>query len=122
MHFSILLSYFYALLKECLWNSPQPYRYDPLGGLHIIKTGPLDILLQLGEKKNASWCKVRKIGRLFQQSDVLLVQELPDAQNIGSRCLVLLKQPKVVLQQFLSLLAHCVEQTLQDLSVDLLTD
>ena len=44
---------------------------------------------------------------MFQYGDVLLGQELPDAQGVVSRCIVVVKQPRFVLPQLLSsLLAH----------------
>ena len=100
------LPHFYALLGGFFWNAPQFHHYSPLDGLHVFKTGPLDDPLELGEKKKVIWNKVRWIGRLFQHDDVLLSQELLDAQGIVSRCIVMVKQPQFVMPHPLSLLAH----------------
>ena len=59
---------------------------------------------------------------MFQYGDVLLGQELPDAEGVVSRCIVVVKQPRFVLPQLSSLLAHWAKQKPQDLFVDLLTD
>ena len=86
------------------------------------ETGSLGDLLELGENKKVTRSKIGWIGRLFQYGDVLLGQELPDAEGV-SRCIVVVKQPRFVLPQLLSsLLAHWAKQTPQDLFVDLLTD
>ena len=77
--------------------------------------------LELGEKKKVTQSKVRWIGRLFQHINVLS-QELPDAQGIVSRCIVVVKQPQFALPQLSSLLVHWAKEMPQDLSVDLLID
>ena len=112
----------YALLEWFFWAAPQLHRYGPLDGLHAFKTGPLDDPLELGEKKKVARSKIRWIGRLFQYGDVLLGQELPDAQGIVIRCIVVVKQPGLVLPQLSSLLAPWAKQKLQDLFVNLLID
>ena len=113
---------FYALLEGFFWNASQLCCYSPLDGLHVFKTGPLDDPLELDEKQKVTWNKVRWIGTLFQQGNVLLSQELLDAQGTVSRCIGVVKQPKFSLSQLSSLLAHWAKQTLQDLFVDLLID
>ena len=86
------------------------------------ETGSLGDPLELGENKKVTRSKIGLIGRLFQYGDVLLGQELPDAQGVVSRCIVVVKQPRFVLPQLSSLLAHWAKQTPQDLFVDLLID
>ena len=66
--------------------------------------------------------EIRWIERLFQYGDVFLSQELPDAQGVVSRCIVVVKQPRFVLPQLSSLLVHWAKQKPQDLFVDLLID
>ena len=94
--------------------------YGLLDGLYTFKMGPLDDPIELGEKNKVARSKIRWIGRLFQYGDVLLRQELPDAQGIVSRCIVVVKQPRFVLPQLSSLLAHWANP--QDLFVTLLID
>ena len=102
---------FCAPLEGFFWDAPQLRRYSPLDGPHAFKTGPLDDPLELGKKKKVTQSKIRWIGRLFQYGDVLLGQELPDAQGVVIRCIVVVKQPRFILPQLLSsLLAHWAKQ------------
>ena len=101
MHFSILLCH--ASMHCWKDSSGMPLSSvitcSPLEGLHTFKTGPLDDPHELGEKKKVTQSKIRWTGRLLQYGDVLLGQELPDAQGIVSRGIVVVKQPQSVLPQ-----------------------
>ena len=60
---------------------------------------------------------------MFQYGVVLLGQELPDAEGVVSRCIVVVKQPGFVLPQLSSLLVSSRtprESKAADLFVDLL--
>ena len=120
MHFSILLCH--ASMHCWKDSSGMLRRYSLLDSLHVFKTGPLDDPLELWEKKKVTQNKFRWIGTLFQQGNVLLGQELPDAQGIVGRCIGVVKQPQFALSKLSSLLVHWAKQTQQDLSVDLLID
>ena len=101
MHFSILLCH--ASMHCWKDSSGMPLSSvitcSPLEGLHTFKTGPLDDPHELGEKKRVTRSKIRWTGRLLQYGNVLLGQELPDAQGIVSRGIVVVKQPQFVLPQ-----------------------
>ena len=73
-----------------------------LMALQAFKRPPLS----LGKRKKVTLIKIRYIGRFFQYGDVLLGQELPYAQGVVSTCIVVVKQPRFALTQFLSLLGH----------------
>ena len=47
---------------------------------------PLDDLLELGEEEKITQSQVVLVGRLLQHGDVLLSQELSDAQGTVSSC------------------------------------
>ena len=51
--YNIFLPHFYPLLEGFFWDNPQRRRYDSLDGFHALKTGLLDDLLGLGEKKKS---------------------------------------------------------------------
>ena len=78
--------------------------------------------LSLEKRKKSHGARVGRVGRLLQHGDVLLGQELPDAQGSVSRRVVMVKHPRVVLPQLLPLLAHWTKQMLQYLFVDMLVD
>ena len=82
--------------------------------------GPLDGPLQLGKKKKVTQSKIMWTERLFPCGDVFLGLELPVAQGILSRCIVMVKQPWFVLPQLSSFLNYQAKHTPQDLLVDLL--
>ena len=62
--------------------------------------------LELGEEEKITWSQVGQVGRLLQHGDVLLGQELPDAQGSVSRLVVVMKHPRVVPPRLLPLLSH----------------
>ena len=125
MHFSILLCHAHASM-HC-WKDSSGMLLSSIVTALLMTSTPSKWVpkmgsLELREKKRVTRSKIRWIRRLFQYGDVLLGQELPDAQGVVSRCIVVVKQPRFVLPQLSSLLAHWAKQKLQDLFVDLLTD
>ena len=53
---------------------------------------------ELGEEKKVTWSQVGRVGKLLQHGDVLLGQELLDAQGSVSRRVVMVKHPRVILR------------------------
>ena len=99
MHFSILLCH---TSMHC-WKDASGMPVSSIVTALLMastssKQVPLMIPLSLGKRK-VTHSKIRWIGRFFQYNDVLLGQELPDAQGIVSRCIVVVKQPQFVLPQ-----------------------
>ena len=86
------LPYFYILLKGFFWNTLKPRLYGPLDGLHAFKADPLDDPLDLVGKKSH--------GTRSGEWEVVSVQELSDSQSSVSWCIVVVKQPRFVLQKY----------------------
>ena len=57
------------------------------------------------------------IGRLFQYGDVPLAQEMPYAQGVVSRCIILMKHSRFVWLQLSSLLANWAKDKTHGLKV-----
>ena len=119
MHFSILLCH---ASMHCWKDSSGMPLSSVVTALLMASTPskriPLMLPLSLGKRKKSHGARSGKIGMLFQYSDVLLGQELP----VVSRCIVVVKQPRFILPQLSSFLAHWAKQKPQDLFVDLLID
>ena len=96
----------HALLEGFFRDPPQLRRHGLFDVVHIFKTDPLDDPLELGEEEKITWSQVGRVGRLLQHGDVLLGQELPDAQGSVSRRVVMVKHLRVVLPHLLPLLVH----------------
>lgn len=85
------------MLERFFLDAPQLCRDGTLGDLNAFKMAPLDDPLELGGEKKITRSKIRRIRMLFKYSDVLLGQELPDAQGVVSTCIVVVKQPRFIL-------------------------
>ena len=72
----------HALLEGFFRDPPQLRRHGLFNVVHIFKTSPLDNPLELGEEEKVTWSQVGQVERLLQHGDVLLGQELPDAQPL----------------------------------------
>ena len=85
--FELLKHKFCALLEEFFWDALLDYSgiHYPLDDLHSFKTGSLNYPLKLGEKKKVTRSKIRWVGRLFQDSNVPLSQEMQNVQHSQSR-------------------------------------
>ena len=113
MHFSILLCH---TSMHC-WKDSSGMPLSSIVTALLMASMPSKRVLLMIPLLEIRWTE-----RLFQYGDVLLGQELPDAQGIVSRCTVVVKQPRFVLPQLSSLLMHWAKQKPQDLFVDLLID
>ena len=95
----------YALLDGFLWVPLSSVVTALLMASTPSKLVPLMIPLTLGKRK--SHTEQGQVNReVVQYGDVLLGQELPDAHGVVIRCIVVVKQPRFVLPQLSSLLAH----------------
>lgn len=86
------LTRFSTLLEGFFLDAPKLCGYGPLGH-HALKTDPFDDHLEVGKTKSVRW-----IWSLFQTHRYFFSpQELPRAQGVISRCLVVVKQWRLTL-------------------------
>lgn len=75
----------------------------------VEKRCPLSTFLGLGNKKK-SQSHIRRIGWLWHYSDITFRQELLDKQSSIRRCVVVVKNPRVISPKFGSFFPDCLAQ------------
>ena len=108
-----------APLVVTFCNSPHLSHHVGLNLFIIIKSAPFRSFLQLWEQEEVTWRKVRGVGRVWEQQNVVFCQKLICGESPVGRVIVMVQDPVAGAPLPRAMSAYSVTEALQDYSVEL---
>ena len=102
-------------------NSRQLSRRIGLNLFHVIKSATFHCFLQLREREEVARSKVRGVGRVWEQRNVVFRQKFTCGDSPVGRGIVMVQEPINGAPLLRAMSAHSVAEALQDGSVEFLT-